>query len=491
MRALRRLLLTPAVVFGLISVAMTLLYLAFSRAGGYLGFPLDDAWIHQTYARNLAERGEFAFVPGQPSAGSTSPAWTLLLALGYWLRIDFQVWAYLLGTVLLALNAWLAYRLVLNYWPAARGAAWAAGLLVASEWHLVWAAVSGMETLLLSALALLAFTLSPARHSGWLGLVLGTSLLVRPDALLLLPLALLRVLAGERRTLGQIARVLAGFGVVGALYLVFNQWLAGSPWPNTFYAKQAEYAVLRAAPLLERLIQVGLLPFVGAQALLLPGLAAVALGAVRGRQWSWVLPLVWIAGMIGAYALRLPVTYQHGRYLIPVIPLVLALGAAGLARIVQLNATRLVVRVGSRAWLSAIALLAVVFAVLGAQAYTRDVQIIETEMVAAARWIRANTPADARVAAHDIGALGYYAQRELLDLAGLVSPEVIPFIRDEARLAAWLDSQEADYLVTFPGWYPALVQTQKGGLKYQTDGAYSPATGGENMAIYAWKGIFP
>jgi hypothetical protein len=105
--------------------------------------------------------------------------------------------------------------------------------------------------------------------------------------------------------------------------------------------------------------------------------------------------------------------------------------------------------------------------------------------------VRANTQPHARVAAHDIGALGYYAQRELLDLAGLVTPDVIPFMRDEARLAAWLDVAGADYLVTFPDWYPVLVEKAGGGLRYQTEAPFSLAAGGENMAIYRWKAVLP
>ena len=38
---------------------------------------------------------------------------------------------------------------------------------------------------------------------------------------------------------------------------------------------------------------------------------------------------------------------------------------------------------------------------------------------------------NAIVAAHDIGALGYLDDHQLVDLAGLITPEVIPFMLDE------------------------------------------------------------
>ncbi len=78
----------------LLSVAGYLI--ASSRLAG-IGFPLDDAWIHQTYARNLAQYGQWAFIPGQPSAGSTAPLWSALLAAGYLLRIPYFAWTFFLG----------------------------------------------------------------------------------------------------------------------------------------------------------------------------------------------------------------------------------------------------------------------------------------------------------------------------------------------------------------------------------------------------------
>ncbi|MCX6072502.1 MAG: hypothetical protein NTU91_16895 [Chloroflexi bacterium] len=110
--------------------------------------------------------------------------------------------------------------------------------------------------------------------------------------------------------------------------------------------------------------------------------------------------------------------------------------------------------------------------------------IIQTEMVAAAKWIASHTDSNDLIAVHDIGAVGYFSDRTLIDLAGLVSPEVIPFLRDETRLAEYLAAREADYLMTFPGWYPKLVEGRT--PAFQSHAPYSPAAGGENMAVYPW-----
>jgi hypothetical protein len=184
------------------------------------------------------------------------------------------------------------------------------------------------------------------------------------------------------------------------------------------------------------------------------------------------------------YAWRLPVTYQHGRYAMPTIPMFLVLGVEGLSRWVTPETQSVLRRVISRAWLASLGAVAIMFWFLGARAYAQDVAIIETEMVATAKWVATNTEAIELVAVHDIGAMGYFSDRPLLDLAGLVSPEVIPILRDEAALAKFLDSRKANYLVTFPGWYPELVAEAE--FVHTTTGVFSPQAGGENMTVYRW-----
>jgi hypothetical protein len=145
---------------------------------------------------------------------------------------------------------------------------------------------------------------------------------------------------------------------------------------------------------------------------------------------------------------------------------------------------RMLLRVFAKVWLiSGISILGL-FWILGAKAYAEDIAIIESEMVTTAHWIRDHTPPNTLIAAHDIGALGYFSQRDIVDLAGLISPDVIPFIRDEDRLKIYLNAQNVDYLMTFPAWYPSLTSSST--LIYQTHNPFSPRQGGENMAVYQW-----
>jgi hypothetical protein len=89
------------------------------------------------------------------------------------------------------------------------------------------------------------------------------------------------------------------------------------------------------------------------------------------------------------------------------------------------------------------------------------------------------------IAAHDIGAIGYFAERPLLDLAGLISPEVIELLSDEALLSAYVLDSSADYLVTAPGWtYPTLTGSPHAELVFETNYLPTEEQGFNNMAVY-------
>ncbi len=464
-------------------------YLIFSAVSCRIGFPLDDAWIHQTYARNLALRGEWAFTPGQPSAGSTAPLWSALLSPGYQVGLSPYVWTFLLGWATLLAIGLAGWRCFPALQPGKPAWALASGLLLILEWHLVWAAASGMETLLFALLGLVVLGSLATGYRAWgiYGLLVGISVWLRPDGLTLSGPVLLIIWLTEktwrRRLVGSLAFLVCALALA-IPYLYFNHAISGDWLPNTFFAKQAEYASYRLLPLWLRFVQQAGLLLVGPGALLLPGFALCFYRALRDRNWAILAGLIWVVGYLLVYALRLPVTYQHGRYVMPVMPVYFLWSLAGLAGWVKAIEPRPWQRIAGRSWVMALILVWLAFWAIGARAYANGVAIIETEMVDSARWIEQNTPPQALIAAHDIGALGYFSQRRILDLAGLVSPQVIPFLRDETRLAAFLDENQADYLMTFPGWYPGLVKL--GELIYSSQGIFSPAQGGENMQVYRW-----
>ena len=494
----------------LLGACLVLLVSAWHLAGaarcGQRGFPLDDAWIHQTYARNLATRGQFAFGSEGSSVGSTSPLWTALLSLGYLVGSKPLPWAYALGVASWLLVAWISASLAQRLFPQERRFAFLVGLACLAEWHLAWAAFSGMEILVFTFLSLLLLERWAARaRPAWLGLIGGLSILVRPEAIVLVGLvATLTAVEVLRRPISGGSRhsrlpALAGLGAGLALsllpYLATNLWISGRPFPNTLYAKQAEYRVLLEQPLWTRLWSVSRQPWIGAQVLLIPGLVALVSkhlrGAVKARRnapsMRQLLPLVWSVSLHLVYALRLPVAYQHGRYLMPTIPVLLLYGVLGTAewmrRLKPANRPS-AGRVLVRAAILAVGCLFVAFLALGGRAYAEDVCIVQGEMVDVALWLRANTPPDALVATHDIGAIGYWSDRSLIDLAGLVTPQVIPIVGDEERLLAYILRVEAEYLVAFPSWYPTIVSDERLARIYQTDSPVTRAKGRDNMAVY-------
>ncbi len=513
------------VVIGVVAGLVVILFVMAAASMHKVGFPLDDAWIHQTYARNLAEHGQWAFFPGESSAASTSPLYTVVLALGRVLRIPFFIWTFGIGALSLAAAGWigarLAERLFSNLVPARVG--WWTGLALVTTWHLGWAAASGMETMLFATLSLGIVLLAwqDSSHHLWInarqGFVLGVAgallTLTRPEgvglvALTWAALALERFQADRRehwRTWTIWSGAVFTGWLVGVLpYLMLNYHIEGTLLPNTSAAKQAEYASLLDLPLWERYVRLLLPILVGGQFLLLPGAVIGIASAVRRAlrssvRWSVLLPAAWAVMNLSAYALRLPASYQHGRYVMPVLPHLLLYAVGGMLIMLRAARHRPWQRIVARTLaLSTVGVMGA-FLILGARQYGRDVRIINTEMVDSAHWLARNVPPDDLLAVHDIGAVGYYAPRPILDLAGLVSPEIVPLMGDRESLMRLMCERGVVYLMVFPDQRPAKADDPRLGNEWETDpksgkrvvkplyhssAPYVVAEGGDNMMVY-------
>ena len=96
------------------------------------------------------------------------------------------------------------------------------------------------------------------------------------------------------------------------------------------------------------------------------------------------------------------------------------------------------------------------------EAYSLEIASTEEPMISLALWLKNNTPEDALIALHDIGIVGYFSERRILDMVGLINPEVGKFYRDkrlkiplpysERKIINFLKEKRPDYAVLFPEW---------------------------------------
>jgi arabinofuranosyltransferase len=416
----------------------------------FLRYVTDDTYIHMQFARNLMHGLGFSFNPGEAVYGFTSPLWVLLLAALGKLGIDLLAAAKILGQLFtwagIGAVWWLAGEVV----PSRAGRIAATLTWSANAWFLRWA-LSGMETSMgvFFVAAGMAAHLRERRRDGLpilSGFCWALAALSRPECLGLVPLAVLDLLlfAPSRKT----RRVLVLVVCSGALLVPWGAYALrelGQYVPNSAYAK-AEGFSLRPAEILE-VVWTGA-RIVGAtdagEALLV--LLAVAAALRRGRRairpWmrTYFLPVAWMVGLPSLYALR--GTELLSRYLLPVLVPLVPFGFAALDAFRRYRAgPEAGPEAGPKAGpevapgrlrglpfvASAVFILQNVIVLYGialppALSFTRG---IEESLVFIGRWLRDNTPAEATVATADIGALGYFSDRKIIDLSGLITPEMI------------------------------------------------------------------
>jgi hypothetical protein len=463
-----------------LTVVLALVYLAAERRIGPFGFPLDDAWIHAQFATNLAHGHGLAFNAGEPSTGSTSPLWTALLALPIALGISAVTAAKTMGIVLAAIAAILAFDLA-RLLSGSTAAGCVAGGAVACSARLTWGAVSGMEVPLDVALVVLTLVVfvRDEGERGWIwGLLAGLATLARPETGVLFPiLAGVVLTSGSRlgsraRLRGVIAPATWAFVVVVAVDLVINVLVSGRPLPATFYAKTAGAGLFNAIgrfdvaeiarsitsrPLatLNAFVRFTVEQSAIAFLFVLVGLLATVGVLGRPRRLAGVaVPLFLVLSpiVVGAVAPIPHYFLQDGRYVAHLLALFFVVAAVGTAELAGRA------RYPSIVW--GLAILAIVRLlsqdVSYAPTYAAQVDNINRLHVAMGEWLATHTAPTDAIATNDIGAIGFFSGRRVIDLEGLVTPAVLPY-RAQRAYVSFVEHARPAWLVIFPEWYPELA----------------------------------
>jgi hypothetical protein len=465
-----------------VSLCWVLLYLGTARrSAGEFGFPLDDAWIHARFATNLAEGAGLTFNPGEKSAASTAPLWSMLLAVPVFLGVPFPWAAYLLGLGATAALSWIGFLWVQRA-TGDRSAALATALLLASTHPFPWSAVSGMEPPLAAAMVIAVAVVVPGRRPLACLSLSAIAVLVRPELILLPAIILVDYLLKVRPLKGRgVAHVAIGTVAASVAPLVFNRLVGGAFLPGSFAAKVGRHGILaallehrpdRIAAVLTTNLPSAIPAFLGALArdnlvllLLVPfGLRKLARGN-HGSHVPWLLFVLQPCAMATLAPFGGP-GFHEQRYMAPLVAIAVVAGCAALTEIPDWS--RSVVR--RRAAIVCLMGVSAVGAALAMDRYGLEVRNITEMQVRVGRWLASRDDKPSLLATNDIGAIGFITRAPILDLTGLATPEVIPFLRrpplpgrsndgwngaNEAALLEYLRSRRPDYVAIFPSWYPS------------------------------------
>jgi hypothetical protein len=435
------------------------------------GYPLDDAWIHELVARNLVRHGVLGINPAIYGSGATSPVWALLLAVGARLGVPPPWFSNGLNLLLLLLTGQLVFRLLVNDGMSEKVAALLAVAFGCAP-NYVWFAMSGMEATLVVFLSVAAVTAWFSPH-GRVRLLAGVPVamlaLARPEGALIVPL-----LVALRRPTSRAEWVSCAFVPAAAVTAnaLLNLLLAGRLLPSTFAGRRwlwlsqlqgvgpFDRVQLLFFDWLTRLAEFTLGVNIALVAWLIAGVAIFSLRTLIRREGLRAL-IAWAVVSFAVYAVVLP-TFGHGGRYQPLLPsLFLLLSSAGALRLGDL--LRRSIDGDRRLVTFSLVALAVVVASAGPgrtlltwrEDHRDAVRHITDTEVATGKQLR-TLPAAARIASFDIGGIGYFSERPILEIGGLTDGRIVSLLW-QGRIAEYLQSQGVTHLVVPLGYGAAGV----------------------------------
>ena len=421
--------------------------LVMRRQGGPI---FDDPYILLRYAEHLGTGRGWEFNPTTSSENAvTSSLSVLVLAAARSIGIGVER----ASSVLFFLTTFgaAAFTGLALERSGRRLAGALAALLIASS--PVLAAFRGMESsLYLFLVAGALYTAIDRRPPLVTGLLLGLLVLARPDGLVLgaVLMIVFFVLDRDHRLAKRgWATLVSGAAAPIVLFGVYTLATFGNPFPSTLAAKTAQMKSGYWPGYLGGSTDLILSLYAGNQKVAKALLAVLVVGAVVGvvatglRRTAWQIVmtlLVATTGLVVFYGLVLGIPAYPWYYALPMYTLLVlaSLGADfGLSALTQWPTVRV---------LSA-ATVAMVFVVAGLR-FTADGPAPDrADYVAVGQWLRDNTDPQATVAAMEIGKIGWYSERDMVDYLGLLDSHANEAVA-RSDFLWWPSYYQPDYWVT-------------------------------------------
>lgn len=405
---------------------------------------VDDAFVYLQVARQIAHHGEWAFNPQHAMNPCTGPLYVVLVIGIMLMGIGGET------ALLVAFGSGLWVAMLLSERLVRHHALWArcmALILPLTIGALLQSA--GLESVWFLVALLAVAQLAYSEREGALGCSLAAAALLRPEGLLLLPVVMgLRYVARQRLVWRSVALVL---GVL-ALWGLFAWNSFGEVVPHTVRVKHLQGGMgwwAQQGGYLSYFVSLATFPLLtGGLALL--GIARMWRRGV-GRDRGVLVVLLFAILQVGAFSL-LKAPFGYFWYNIPGY---FALGLAGLFGLEWVKQRFLDAALfRPSALIVSTCLLTVTLFVASADPVWRVPRAFRlgAEYRSVGEWIAQHTPSRASVAVAEIGYVGYYAERQIIDMHGLLHPEALSHLND--REPDWWFQQYAPDVIVMhrPPW---------------------------------------
>ncbi len=434
----------------------------------FLGVPLDDVYIHAQFAKNLLHGYGYSFQSGQIVTADTSPLWVVLIAIGGLFTARLE-----LITILFSMLAYLAlgpgeYRVARDVFGLSENHARIAGIATVLSSRLAWSGMSGMETSLAALLMLLVVEEHiRSRKHGYLrpreSILLGLALLVRPEFIFIAVILFIDWMIAAIRYRADIS--IAPIAILLTAAIASPAFLLPLLTRNSFISHSSivQGAGISFIPNFQYLWFAT--KILASNNVILFLLLIAGMWALRYKPEFYILYIIAI-GLPILQSFIAPQFRHHGRYFFPVFPLIILCGIAAWQELEMRTHFKNIIKKT-----------AVVLIVLAGLIETGRWSLIEAESVrnindqhlAVVGWLRQNMRANDMLAVDDVGAIGYFLNKPVIDLTGLMSPPLWPLQHDQDSVWFAARSMGANLFVIYRRLDPPFYEAHKDFLVLQQD----------------------
>lgn len=433
-----------------------------------VGVPLDDVYIHCRYAENLLAGNGYSFNPLTQVTADTSPLWVVLIAFGGLFTSHLEVVAVLLSSLAWLLIAPAVYRVAKYVFNFEEVWAVVAGIISLLSGRMLIMAPSGMETTLASLLTLIAVEIHIRSRDKLQirireAVVLGLAISTRPELYLLAAIAAidwLILLSKNKVTIKSFASFSAILAIFFAAVLSLPYMERGS---LSYHSSVVQGAGFRFEPDFFYLLRTFAILFEMFGAILIAS-SMTTFHFPKFRARYAIIP-IFIFSLPLIQSFVAPQYRQFGRYIFPILPLCTLCVVAFVKKSSMHSPTWLAKTFGftitgniRKIIIIQITIVMLYISFRWITNYGGAVSNINDQHLAAVAWVNENLTPNDIIAADDVGALGFFTKRNIIDLTGLVSPEMYPLQHNQQLVWKAARSKGANIFIIYTRLNPTFYQ---------------------------------